>query len=85
MGEAGNFKAQELVYALRKAGIHAESDLLNRSVKAQMKYADKIKARFTTILGENELAENQARLKNMETGEQENISLDALAEKLLQK
>jgi histidyl-tRNA synthetase len=85
MGEAGNFKAQELVYALRRKGIHAESDLLNRSVKAQMKYADKIKARFTTILGENELAENQARLKNMETGEQENISLDALAEKLSQK
>jgi len=74
----GFAKAQELTYVLRKARIHAESDLLNRSVKAQMKYADKIKAQYTTILGESELAQNEAKLKNMQTGEQTMVSLDKL-------
>jgi histidyl-tRNA synthetase len=60
IGEAAAARAAELTYALRKSGIRAENDLLNRSVKAQMKYADKIKARFTMILGESELAENAA-------------------------
>ena len=81
MGADGFVKAQELTYALRKAGVHAESDLLNRSVKAQMKYAGKIKAQYTIILGETELQENSANLKNMQTGEQENISLDNLIAK----
>jgi len=76
--EKGFAKAQELTYSLRKEGIHAESDLLNRSVKAQMKFADKIKARFTLILGENELSQNSANVKNMQTGEQENIAFDKL-------
>ncbi|MCL2577228.1 MAG: histidine--tRNA ligase [Defluviitaleaceae bacterium] len=81
MGEDAFTKAQELVYILRKSGIRAESDLLNRSVKAQMKYADKIKARFTMILGENELKENAANLKNMETGETEKTAFNELATK----
>ena len=42
---------------------------MDRGLKAQMKYADKIGARFSMVLGDNELAENKARLKNMETGE----------------
>ena len=41
-----------------------------------MKYADKIGARYSMILGDNELAENQARLKNMQTGETVDIALD---------
>jgi histidyl-tRNA synthetase len=76
---AGFVKAQQLVYELRKAGVRAQSDLLNRSVKAQMKFADKIKARFTMIIGESELLENSANLKNMQSGEQTKISLDAQA------
>ncbi|MCL2224713.1 MAG: histidine--tRNA ligase [Defluviitaleaceae bacterium] len=82
MGEDAFAKAQELVYTLRKSGISAESDLLNRSVKAQMKFASKINARFTLILGENELKENTANLKNMETGEAESVPLDELATRL---
>ncbi|MDR0272903.1 MAG: histidine--tRNA ligase [Clostridiales bacterium] len=75
-------KSHELAYSLRKAGIYAESDLLNRSVKAQMKYADKIKARFTVILGETELAENCAKIKNMQTGEQINTDLDKISDSI---
>ena len=49
---------------------------MGRSVKAQMKYADKIGARYSMILGENELAEGTAQLKNMKTGAQTAIRLD---------
>jgi histidyl-tRNA synthetase len=82
MGDEGFIKAQELTHTLRKAGIRAESDLLNRGVKAQMKYANKLNARFTLIIGETELSENAANLKDMETGEQKKVSLDKLADEL---
>ena len=81
-GPEGFAKARELVHGLRKTKIRAEYDILNRSVKAQMKYADKINARHTTILGETELAENAAKLKNMQTGQQEKVSLDDIVNKV---
>jgi len=74
----GARKAHELVYALRQSGIYAESDILGRSVKAQMKYANKIMACHTTILGASELEKNEATVKNMETGEQNTAKLDEL-------
>jgi len=80
IGQTAATKAHELVYTLRKAGIRAESDLLGRSVKAQMKYADKKCARYTMILGETELAENAATLKNMQTGDNKKVALDKLCE-----
>ncbi|MCL2049981.1 MAG: histidine--tRNA ligase [Defluviitaleaceae bacterium] len=80
MGDEGFAKAQELTHALRRAGIRAESDLIGRGVKAQMKYANKLNARYTMILGETEIAENAANIKNMETSEQERVQLAELAE-----
>ena len=53
---------------------------MDRSVKAQMKYANKLNVRYTVIIGDNELETNTARLKNMETGEQVDVKLDELAE-----
>jgi len=73
---AGFKKAQQLVYALRQKGIAAESDLLGRSVKAQMKYADKIHAQRTMILGGNELDKGEAMMKDMATGAQEVVRID---------
>ncbi|MCL2360888.1 MAG: histidine--tRNA ligase [Defluviitaleaceae bacterium] len=75
----GARKAHQLAYQLRQAGIQAESDIIGRSVKAQMKYANKIQARHTTILGCDELANNLAKIKNMETGEQAEVNLDGLS------
>ena len=49
--------------------------MCDRSLKAQMKYADKIGALFTLVLGDDELQHNQAELKNMKTGEKTPISL----------
>ena len=59
----------ETVYELRNQNINAELDLNGRSVKAQMKYADKLKAGYTLVFGDEEMEKNLFRLKNMETGE----------------
>ena len=74
----GARKAHELAYNLRQAGIEAESDIISRSVKAQMKYANKVQARYTTILGSSELAGNETTIKDMQTGEQTTVKLDGL-------
>ena len=81
----GARKAHELVYKLRKAGIKAESDIIGRSVKAQMKYANKVQARYTTILGCDELANSAVNLKDMQTGEQVKAGFDELAKLLAMK
>ncbi len=69
-----------LVQKLRRAGVIVETDYMDRSVKAQMKYANKIGAKNTVIIGADELANNKANIKNMETGEQTEVALDKLAE-----
>ncbi len=67
-GEAAKL-AFQLTSRLVKEGYVAECDLMNRSLKAQMKYADKIGAKFSMVLGEDEIASGTAKLKNMHTGE----------------
>ncbi len=79
IGETADIATQKLVYDLRKAGIHALRDLCNRSVKAQMKYANKLGAKYSMVLGEDEITANQAELKNMETGESSSVALTAEA------
>ena len=82
IGENGALKAQEIGYDLRKAGIHAEYDTVGRSVKAQMKYADKIGAVYNVVLGDDEIAKDKVRLKNMLNGEQREITLSAIEAEL---
>ena len=76
MGENASREAFRLVSELQKSGIVAACDVCGRGLKAQMKYANKIGAAFTLVLGDNELAEKKARMKNMKTGEEKGISLD---------
>lgn len=76
MGENAQAKAFDLLGQVRNCSIHAETDIVGRSLRAQMKYADKIGAKFSLVLGDNEIAENKAELKNMETGEKGKINLD---------
>lgn len=82
LGEAAQLAAFALVQKVRAEGFSAECDTVGRSLKAQMKYADKIGARFSLVLGEDELAQGRARLKNMQTGEQPEVALDALLSRL---
>lgn len=85
MGEAGWKKAQGMVFALRQAGVRAECDTVERSVKAQMKYANKIGAKYSVILGDAELEQGSVELKEMATGEQESVALADLEAVLKEK
>ncbi|MGN1419113.1 MAG: histidine--tRNA ligase [Acutalibacteraceae bacterium] len=76
MGDAALQKAAEIVSTLRREGIFAQFDTVGRSVKAQMKYANKIGAKFTVVLGDSELESGVVKLKNMETSEESEIKLD---------
>ncbi|MDD2955761.1 MAG: histidine--tRNA ligase [Oscillospiraceae bacterium] len=75
MGEAAAIKAAALVAGLRSEGFRAENDLMGRSVKAQMKYADKLSAQYSAIIGDNELSSGLVKVKNMVTGEQHEVKL----------
>ena len=76
MGDAAKVKAFELLRQVRECGLIAETDVVGRGLRAQMKYADKIGAKYSVVLGDNEIEENKARVKNMETGEQTELALD---------
>ncbi|HEZ7985451.1 MAG TPA: histidine--tRNA ligase [Ruminococcus sp.] len=76
MGDAALDKAMKLTAAMREFGYYAEFDLMGRGVKAQMKYANKLGAAFTIVLGDNELSEGKAKLKEMKSGEETEILLD---------
>ncbi len=75
MDDTAMEKAIVLTKMLRDDGIWAEYDLAGRGLKAQMKYANKLGADFSMVLGSNEIESGKANLKNMETGEQTEISL----------
>lgn len=76
MDEAAVPEAMKLAHTLRKDGFWVEYDTVGRSLKSQMKYSDKIKAKFTMVFGENEINSKIAKLKNMKTGEELEIKLD---------
>ena len=75
LGERGEEEAIKLVHILRKAGIKAEKDYLSRSFKAQMKYANKIKAAYVAVIGENEIDGGKAKIKNMADGSETEVLL----------
>lgn len=77
-GLGGNavVKAYEIVNMVRQSGLCAECDVVGRGLRAQMKYADKIGAEFSMVIGDNELEENLAKVKNMTTGETAELPLD---------
>ena len=85
LGKEAKTAAYKIVTKLRQEGIIVETDYMDRSVKAQMKYANKIGARKSVIIGTEELANNMVSLKDMETGEQKQVALDKLAYELLNK
>ena len=68
MGRAAGVKAFQLANLLRSEGFSAQCDLMGRSVKAQMKYANKLGAKYVIVLGDDELQKGEALLKSMRTG-----------------
>ena len=82
LGDAARTYAQKLVHDLRKQGFKAVVDVAERNLKGQFKYADRMKSRYTAVIGEDEIAANVLTLKNMKTSEQQQIPVEALVEVL---
>lgn len=76
LGEKATLKAVEIAKDMREEGFSTLLDLNQRSVRAQMKYADKLGAKFNVVIGDNEVEAKTAKLKNMQTGEETEINLD---------
>ena len=85
IGDAAKTVGSKVLNDLRKNGVAAEMDYLNRKMKAQMKAADRAKTKFTIILGEDELNSNKVILRNMESGVQEEISMDLIVSAIEEK
>ena len=82
LGEEAQGAAFKLLTKLRQAGLKAGMDYAGRSMKAQMKQANKANARFALIIGEDEVKEACVQLKDMEKSEQQKVSFDNIVEKL---
>ena len=82
LGAAASLKATELCAAIRQEGLKAETDICGRGLKAQMKYANKIGAKFCCVLGDEEIANGKARLKDMAEGTETVINIDEIVEEL---
>ncbi|WP_153984433.1 histidine--tRNA ligase [Staphylococcus epidermidis] len=78
MGEDTDRYAVKLINDLRRNGIKVDKDYLNRKIKGQMKQADRLNAKYTVVIGDQELENNEIGVKNMISGESENVQLDEL-------
>lgn len=74
IGDKARLYALDLVHKLRAGGVSAIIDTLNRNLKGQMKYANKLNARYSVVIGENEIEKGIVTLKNMHSGEQKEIN-----------
>jgi len=83
MDEDALLEAAQIVTNLRSDGVSAQTDIVGRSLKAQMKYADKIKAKYSMVLGTNEIESNTAKLKNMQTGDITEVELSTFSDEFM--
>ncbi len=80
MGEEALKKAMAIATELRREGMNAQFDVVGRSVKAQMKFANKLGAEYTMVLGGDEIENGSAKLKNMQTGEEVEVKLETFVD-----
>jgi histidyl-tRNA synthetase len=79
MGDEAKAKSASILNKLRIAGIRSDKDYLDKKMKAQFKAADRLKAKFVAILGEEELNKGIINVKNMQSGEQQEVSIEELS------
>ncbi|UXR77222.1 MULTISPECIES: histidine--tRNA ligase [unclassified Staphylococcus] len=79
MGEAADDYAVKLLNDLRHAGVKVDKDYLSRKLKGQMKQADRLQAKYTIVMGDQELEQQQVAVKNMETGQSETLKFEEIA------
>ena len=77
LGEDAQVRAMAITERVRKAGAYAECDVVGRSLKAQMKYANKLGAKYVLIIGDEEAKSGRAQLRDMEDGSQKEVELDS--------
>lgn len=82
IGDRAKLKSFSILKDLRVNHISADKDHLDRSLKAQFKYSNKINSRYTIVIGDDELDKDEATLKNMETGDQKLIKISELVNEL---
>lgn len=82
MGEDAKSFGLKLLRQLRQAGVHAEMDVLARNIKGQFKYANRIHAKRTVVIGDNELAEKKVAVKDMATSQQIEIAIEDILTEL---
>ncbi|MBR0188988.1 MAG: histidine--tRNA ligase, partial [Clostridia bacterium] len=80
MGDDARDKAFQIVSEMRNKGISAETDYMERGIKAQFKYADKLKAKFVGVIGSDELSRGVIKIKNMQSGIETDAPIDNIAE-----
>jgi histidyl-tRNA synthetase len=83
MGNRAKAFGLKLMRDFRKEGIKAEMDLMGRNIKGQFKYSDRLNAKYTIVIGDNELDQNQVSIKNMETSTQKQISLEDIIKEVV--
>ena len=83
MGDDAKAFGLKLLRELRQKGVKAEMDTLARNIKGQFKYADRLGAKYTVVIGDNELAEGAVSIKEMATSQQRQVKLDDLLEELI--
>lgn len=77
-GDAGADMAARLAEVLRAEGFYAQNDTVGRSLKAQLRYADKLGAQFVAVCGDDEVSTGKLKLKDMATGESRAVDLSNL-------
>lgn len=82
LGEAAQAEGFKLLNSLRQQGLSAAMDFAGRSMKAQMKQANKLEAKYSVILGEDEIAEGVVMLRSMEDSSQTKVPMNQVAEKI---
>ena len=82
IGEKAELESFKIVKELRENNISCDKDHIGRSIKAQFKYSDKVKARFTVVLGDDEIDKNVVKLKDMNTSEQIEVKLSDIVKEL---
>ncbi|WP_130806784.1 histidine--tRNA ligase [Senegalia massiliensis] len=82
MGDKAKSLAMKIVKDLRTLGISSDLDHLDRSVKAQFKYSNKLNSTYTIVIGDNEIENKSIKIKNMKTGDQEDLSLENVVESI---
>lgn len=85
LGDQAKDEGVKIAYQLRRAGLSVDLDYLGRQMRAQFRAADRFKAKYTLILGDNELSKGVINIRNMATGDQKEVSLDNVVNHLQQK